>query len=42
MWNLSKDTVRRIFAQEPGIIRYYRPRSKYSAATRRFLFPNQC
>ena len=28
-WNMSTDTVRRLFLNEPGVIRYSRPRSKY-------------
>jgi hypothetical protein len=39
MWNMSKDTVRRIFLNEPGVIRYCRPRSKYKRKYSTILIP---
>ncbi len=39
MWNMSKDTVRRIFWDEPGVIRYSRPRSKYKRSYTTILIP---
>lgn len=39
LWNMSPDTVRRIFLEEPGVIRYMRPRSKYKRRYSTILIP---
>jgi hypothetical protein len=39
LWNMSPDTVRRIFLDEPGVIRYARPRSKYKRSYSTILIP---
>jgi len=39
LWNMSPDTVRRIFLEEPGVIRYARPRSKYKRSYSTILIP---
>jgi len=39
LWNMSPDTVRRIFLEEPGVIRYTRPRSKYKRSYSTILIP---
>jgi hypothetical protein len=39
MWTMSPDTVRRIFLEEPGVIRYARPRSKYKRSYSTILIP---
>lgn len=39
MWNISKDTVRRMFLNEPGVVRFARPRSKYKRSYTTILIP---
>ncbi len=38
-WNMSVCTVRRLFQNEPGVIRYGRPRSKYKRSYTTVLIP---
>jgi AraC-like DNA-binding protein len=39
MWNMSSDTVRRLFSQESGVVRYGRPRCKYKRSYTTLLIP---
>ena len=39
LWNMSTNTVRRIFLNEPGSIQYSRPRSKYKRGYTTILIP---
>jgi hypothetical protein len=39
MWNMSRDTVRRLFLKEPGGLRYSRPRIRYKRSYPTILIP---
>jgi excisionase family DNA binding protein len=39
MWSISRDTIRRLFAAEPGVLKFVRPGNRYSGRTQRCEFP---
>jgi hypothetical protein len=39
MWSMSKDSVRRMFMNELGVVRYSRPRKKYKRGYTTLLIP---
>jgi hypothetical protein len=39
MWDLSRDSVRRLFLDEPGVLRISRPGSRYKRTYRTLRIP---